>query len=64
MEAQCKVKEEGMFVCLTERQVRDWSQNDDPSSRLNKTPPMGAPKAATGLRMKQGSRCEKKMTER
>lgn len=27
-------------------QVRDWFQNELPSSRLNRTPPMGAPKAA------------------
>ena len=31
---------------LTVLQVRAWFQKDDPSSRLNSTPPMGAPKAA------------------
>ena len=31
---------------LTVLHVRAWFQNDDPSSRLNKTPPIGAPKAA------------------
>ena len=27
-------------------QVRAWFQNEDPPSKLNSTPPMGAPKAA------------------
>ena len=31
---------------LTDLQVRDWFQNEDPSSKLNSTPPMGAPNAA------------------
>ena len=31
---------------LTDFQVRAWFQKEDPSSRLNKTPPIGAPNAA------------------
>ena len=31
---------------LTVLQVRAWFQKEDPSSKLNNTPPMGAPKAA------------------
>ena len=31
---------------LTVLHVRPWFQNDDPSSKLKSTPPMGAPKAA------------------
>ncbi len=31
---------------LTVLQVRDWFQNEEPSSKLKSTPPMGAPNAA------------------
>lgn len=33
-------------VLLTTFHVSPWFQKDEPSSRLNKVPPMGAPKAA------------------
>ena len=31
-----------------------WFQNEDPSSRLNNTPPIGAPKAAVELYYRSG----------
>ncbi len=33
-------------VPLTVLQVRDWFQNEEPPSKLKRTPPMGAPNAA------------------
>ena len=37
---------------LTLLQVRAWFQKELPSSRLNKTPPIGAPKAAASYKIK------------
>lgn len=34
---------------LTDLHVSPWSQKDDPSSKLNNTPPIGAPKAAKNI---------------
>ena len=40
----------GMYMYMlcphTVLQVRPWFQNEDPSSKLKSTPPMGAPNAA------------------
>ena len=35
-----------ILVPLTVLHVRDWFQNEEPSSKLKRTPPMGAPNAA------------------
>ena len=46
-------------IFLTVLQVKDWFQNEEPSSRLNKTPPMGAPNAAICREEGQKRRKEK-----
>lgn len=46
LEAVANLGEASLQVLLTTFHVSPWFQKDEPSSRLNRVPPMGAPKAA------------------
>ena len=41
---------------LTVLHVKPWFQNDEPSSKLNRTPPIGAPNAATQTQQRKDER--------